>query len=111
MITVSVASKKLLNSGKYTYYKQADEYAICVAFRAYEKLYDVQLAEWDIFEDVEAELYYMQCLEPNKPLVADLAFAGDFTTFTISFYDSDGVYHTYVLSESGRNGELVLSPK
>ena len=47
-------------------------------------------------------------LEPGKPLIAQVVFYGDFTTYGLSFRDATGTQRHFAVSISGRNGAPVL---
>ena len=47
--------------------------------------------------------------EPGKPFVAELLFPGSMTMYGLRFTDSAGTVHTWTVTQSGRNGDIVLS--
>ena len=47
-------------------------------------------------------------LTPEKPLIAQVVFYGDFTTYGLSFCDETGIQRYLALYISGRNGAPVL---
>ncbi len=112
VITANYADQTLLDSGAYHHYvKDHSEYAVRVAFRVTETIKDISIYSVEYPEGAEqlVELYYMPELSAEKPLVAELDFPGDMSSYTICFTDSRGtvrVYHIYI---SGRNGELVIT--
>ncbi len=111
-ISANYADDLLLDSGNYhRYVGCTEEYAVCVAFRAQETLTDVRLYSMTFHETMELdeELFFLSRLEPGKPLVADLDFPGDMSTFAILFRDSAGIDRYFTVYISGRNGTLVLS--
>lgn len=111
-ISVNYADRTLLASGNYHYCKADDsEYAVSIAFRAQKSLWDVAFTSLDYTEEgfqVRDLLYQVAQLDPNKPLVADVSFPGDLTTYGIRFTDPEGIVRQYTVSVSGRNGSLVL---
>ena len=111
-ITANFADDALLQSGNF-HLCNADttEGVTRVAFRATETLTDVSFYSIVFTEtfDKGEELYTLPELTADKPLVADVLFAGDMSMFGISFTDSEGNICSYILSVSGRNGTLVLS--
>ncbi len=55
------------------------------------------------------ELYRLEELTPEKPLVIGMAFAGDIPNMGVSFVDKDGGQHAYAIAMSGKDGSLLLS--
>lgn len=55
---------------------------------------------------VEELLYTLPELTPQKPLVVEVDFPGDMTTYGLSFLDESGVQRRFTLSISGRNGTV-----
>ena len=111
-ITANFADNTLLESGNFHLcIADTAEGVTRVAFRATQALTDVALYEIVFTETFDKGdlLYSLPLLTPDKPLVADLLFAGDMSMFGISFTDSEGNICSYILSVSGRNGTLILS--
>lgn len=111
-IRANYADDRLLLSGDYHHYTgSTSEYAVSIAFRANEDLTDVALCSMALTETMEVteQLFFLPRLEPGKPLVADLEFPGDMTTYAVFFTDSSGNFREYTVSISGRNGALVLT--
>ena len=110
-VSANFADDLLLKSGNFHHCKaDTSPYAVQIAFRAYESLRDVTLYAMEFTEDFECsdELYYLSSMEPDKPLVADLAFPGDMSTYTIAFTDESGAERHFRISISGRNGALTV---
>ena len=110
-ISANFADDLLLESGNFHHCRaDTSPYAVRVAFRAYESLRDVTLYAMNFGEDFELsdELYYLSSLEPEMPLVADLAFPGDMTTYTIGFLDESSTQRYFCIAISGRNGALTV---
>lgn len=114
-VTAAFADEPLLASGNYhVYCWETSEYVTKIAFRAREKVTDVQLSvlepDWDRGNGytVERPLYILPALEPGMPLVAELAFLGDMTAYGISFTDAAGEIHHCAVTISGRNGMLLM---
>lgn len=87
------------------------EFMEYLVFRANETLTDVRLTS--LLPDVGG--YTEDCtydtfpqLTPEKPLVAEVVFYGDFTTYGLSFTDESGTQRHFALYISGRNGAPVL---
>ncbi len=111
-ITANFADDALLFTGNFHHcIADTSEYMTRIAFRATETLTDVSFYSIVFTEtfDKGEELYTLPKLTPDKPLVADVLFAGDMSMFGISFTDPGGKVHSYILSVSGRNGTLVLT--
>ena len=112
-ISANYADDMLLSSGNYHYFAEdSSEYAIAVAFRANETLTDVALYElyWnDEGLVVGPCLYSLGRLDPEKPLVVDMDFPGDLSSYEIRFADARGVKQSRVIYMSGMDGSLILS--
>lgn len=110
-LRANYADNRLLESGNYHRFMGCTtEYAVQVAFRANEALTDVTLWSMEFTETMELseELFHLSRLEPGKPLVADLDFPGDMSTYAILFTDSSGNARYFTVSISGRNGTIEL---
>ncbi len=75
------------------------------------KVLSLMLTDWrddgtPVFD--ETELYYQEWLG-EKPLLVQMTFYGDIPNNGISFTDQNGVFHSYTVSVSGRDGELELT--
>lgn len=113
-ITVGYASDSLLRSGNYHYCINPDTNSCTASLYIYETVYDVSFytTMWEngqlgnLVED--KELLHLDSWSPSKPIVADIGFPMDFTTYGIRFTDSMGITHKYEIYESMRNGELML---
>ena len=112
LISANYADDDLLQAGSYHYWSSGEEYSVSVAFRAYSTLWDVTLFSYTFGPEglIPGEvLCCVQEMTEQMPLVAELAFPGDMTTYGIRFTDASGVCHTYSIYISGRDGSLVLS--
>ena len=56
----------------------------------------------------ETELYRQEQLAPDCPLIVTLVFAGDLPTNGISYVDVKGDTQRFALSQSGKDGSLIL---
>ena len=56
----------------------------------------------------ETELYRQEQLAPDCPLIVTLVFAGDLPTNGISYVDINGDTQRFALSQSGKDGSLIL---
>lgn len=111
-ISVNFANKKLLDSGNYQHcIADTSEYMVQIVFYADETLTDFSLVSLQFtdsgFEVVDMPFYTGE-LTPDKPLVADVAFPGDMTTYGIQFTDAEGNVHQCHITQSGRNGTMVM---
>lgn len=111
-VTAGYADDTLLRSGDYVEcIADETEYAVKLAFRPTEPVTNVSLTllqfAGDTYEAAEA-LCFLEELLPDAPLVACVAFAGDMTVYGLSYTDSQGASHRYVISISGRNGSVVM---
>ena len=115
LISVNYADDTLL-SGSYHYYPgDQSEYPVRAAFRAGQRLDDFTI--YRIHENPDGtqglqKIYSLDLLEPKKPLVADLAFPGDMSSYVIGFvHPETGERSYWELYISGRDGSLVLTPR
>ena len=113
LISANYADENLVLHGAYHHCPGDEgEYCIPIAFRAYGKLKDVALFDFQFSgEDyVPGEDFFtLPELTEEMPLVAELAFPGDMSMYGIRFVDETGVTHVYNIYISGRNGALVLA--
>lgn len=111
-ISVNYAGKKLLNSGNYQHcIADTSEYMVQIALYPDEPLTAVSLVSLQFTDsgyEVVEMFFYTGELTPEQPLLADVAFPGDMTTYGIQFMDADGEVHQCYITQSGRNGTLVL---
>ena len=65
----------------------SSEYSFSVAFRAYETLYDVRFYVANLAMDdlYSREVFYLERLSADRPLVAELALPMDLSAYTICF--------------------------
>lgn len=108
------ASESLLQSKNYHAYEElASEYAHEVAFYAYVPIKSFVLSSTELtdrgMEPVKV-IYTLENFTPKKPLVAILPFPGDLTAYNIQVTDESGATHHYQISQSGRDGTIVLQP-
>ncbi|MBR5126007.1 MAG: hypothetical protein IKU68_04645 [Oscillospiraceae bacterium] len=111
LISANYADNDLLNKGVYHLYASGDEYAIPIAFRAYGRLQNVTLFDIQFNADgyfPGEDFFILEEMTEEMPLVAELAFPGDITTYGIRFTDEAGDNHAYTIYISGRNGALML---
>lgn len=115
LISANYADEYLLLHGAYHYYPcEYTEYFVSVAFRAYGNLRDVTLFAYEFTDGgmvPGADLYTLPEWTPEMPLVAELPFPGDLTTYGIRFTDEKGITHIFDIYISGRNGMLILTKK
>ena len=112
LISANYADENLVLHGAYHHYASNQEYSIPIAFRAYGTLRDVALFRMEFSPEgyfPGAELFTLEEMTEEMPLVAELAFPGDMTTYGIRFVDEDGITHEYSILISGRNGALILT--
>ena len=110
-ISVGYTEDSMPGSDYHHYVGCAEEYAVSLVFRAHEELTDLRLYSMTFNETMELheELFTLSRLGPEKPLVAELDFPGDMTTFAILFTDSAGNDRYFTVYLSGRNGLPILS--
>lgn len=115
LLSANYADENMLLHGSYHYYPDhKSEYCTPIAFRAYGKLKDVMLFDYEFSgEDYTPGEAFFTLPEMNEemPLVAELAFPGDMSKYGIRFVDEIGVVHIYDIYISGRNGALILEKR
>ena len=112
LLSANFAEEDLIHSGAYHYFSDGQEYRVPIAFRAYGTLRDVTIytMEFDAEGPFPGEdLYSLPQMTEELPLVAELSFPGDMTTYGIRFTDEQGDAHSYIVYLSGRNGALMLT--
>ena len=62
----------------------------------------------DVFFSIE-ELYSLDALTPERPLLLQTSFPGDMPSIGISYTDADGAPQYFAIGESGYDGSLYLS--
>lgn len=112
LLSANFAEEDLIHSGAYHYFSDGQEYRVPIAFRAYGTLRDVTIYTMEF--DAEGyfpgeELYSLSQMTEELPLVAELSFPGDMTTYGIRFTDEQGDAYSYIVYLSGRNGALMLT--
>lgn len=94
----------------------SDEYSVTLVFRAREDVRDFKLLTLEL-KDVDesgkpdyriTELWRTEELKAGVPLTADVSFPGDIPTSGFS-YIAHGVKRWFTLSQSGRDGALVVT--
>lgn len=111
VISVDFANRELLNNGGYLLYESDDpNYATTIVFYAHEMLRDVSLYGllFDGEEYLTDPLYHFELFYEDIPLVAELPFYGDMTTYGISFTDAAGNERCFEVYISGRDGTPVI---
>jgi hypothetical protein len=112
VITVDFATRELLSNGGYMLYESDDpDYATTIVFYAHEMLRNVTLYGllFDGEEYLTDPLYHFELFYEDTPLVAELPFYGDMTTYGISFTDASGTERYFSVYLSGRNGALITN--
>ena len=111
LLDADYADEELLSNSAYPHYRNEDEYAVAVVFHAYGKLHDVTILAMEFHEEgylPGAELFTVPELTAELPLVAELSFPGDMSTYGIRFVDQLGATHMYTIYISGKDGSLIL---
>lgn len=112
-ITASFYDESLLKGKTYTEHIIDDsEFTEKIIFTAPDAISDIVFSIVDYSGDTvtEEELYTLDSLNANTPLVMGVVFYGDMTTYTIAFRDSAGSAYHKAISISGKDGSLLLTP-
>ena len=111
LLDADYADEEWLSNSAYPHYRNEDEYAVAVVFHAYGKLHDVTILAMEFHEEgylPGAELFTVPELTAELPLVAELSFPGDMSTYGIRFVDQLGTTHMYSIYISGKDSSLIL---
>ncbi len=110
--TVTVTNQEKLGGMTYHRYVITEEYTMSLLFRVNKKITDISFFSIDtsVTETKGEEHFRLQSMDSNMPLVVDLAFFGDMTTFGISFKDESGKIYTYSIYDSLRDGTIIMQP-
>ena len=106
-----LGSEKLLDFPHHIAIADDSEYMEYLVFQAKSTLTNVRLISLlpDVGTYVEDSiLYTIPELTPDMPLIAQVVFYGDFTTYGLSFTDENGTQRHFAVYISGRNGAPIL---
>lgn len=110
LVSAGYIREDLVNSKDFVLYGEKGEHGISIVFHFYSEVCNVRLFSliWDEGGYGEGEeMLWLEKADPDKPLAAWLSFPGDLSMYAISVTDSDAKVHTFVISQSGRNGMLL----
>lgn len=110
-VIAGLGSERMLNSPHHLVIVDDSEFMEYLVFSPTQTLTDVRLSMllWEDDGYVEDSILGTQPeLEPGKPLIAEVVFYGDFTTYGLSFKDAYGIPRHFAVYISGRNGAPVL---
>lgn len=110
-VSANYADIEFIESKKYNEYISSDfPKDNLIAIRVYENISDVRIVTMNVGNNgnwVEGKtLYKVKSLSPSKGLLTNLGFPGDYTTYSILFKDSNNNQRCFMMTQSGRNGEL-----
>lgn len=111
LLSANYADESLLQQGNFHHYSDEQDYRVAIAFQAYEKLHDVTLYALELSDEgyvPGSDLFTLDELTEEQPLVAELSFPGDMSRYGIRFVDEAESTYAYEISISGRNGALIL---
>lgn len=111
LLSANYADDQLLSRGNYHHYVCGREFSVPIAFRAGGKLRDVVLFYYEMCDEgyrAGEDFYTLAELTEQMPLVAELDFPGDMTSYGIRFVDENGKTHVFRICQSLRNGALEL---
>ena len=111
-VTMNYADPTLLESGNYihcvhSYGPYMEQIAMRPNRTLYKFAFSILTYEGDHYEIYEP-LLYLEEISPDKPLVADVEFPGDMSMYAMTFTDSDGVFYSYYIAQSGRNNTVCM---
>ena len=105
-VTISRAGRIVLNSDHHSA-EVHTEYQRKISFVAHETVTDLRIVFVNAGE-MGGIVYTMERLEPGKPLVAHLSYAGDFYGYYFCYKDVNGIEHSNYIGESLRDGSLYV---
>ncbi len=111
LVTANFADMSQIKKGGYKEFYPAQRYdwATLADIRVTGPATEVQLVMLEPLDYTVSEVYHtIPSLEPFEPFVTELYFSGDFTTYGISLLDEGASRRMFAISQSGRNGELVV---
>lgn len=107
---IAFLDEDILNEDKYLFCPaDASEYSVKVALYPRNAIRNVRffsLQPGDAFWKKDRILYENALIRSDLPLVVEVTFWGDMTTFGLDFTDEYGLERHYLISISGRNGAL-----
>lgn len=110
---ISFADEELLESGRYIFQKaDPSEYSVKIAIRANDLVKDpvfTSMTYEETYWMTDKRLYSAWRLRSTKPLVIEVTFWGDMTSFGFGYTDEYGIERAYMISISGRNGFLEVT--
>lgn len=56
------------------------------------------------------ELYELDRFEPEMPLLVSMTFGETFPAYGFTFKNADGIFKTYGIHLSGKDGSVIISP-
>lgn len=104
-LAIDVMSSPTFKFENYLDYTSNDEYAINVVLVPNETITNVVITYGNMTDEIE-DVYKINRITPDKPLVAGLFFGSDFVFYTVRFTDKNGEKHSLTIAESARNGEI-----
>ena len=113
LVTVSCLEGELPQEGGYHYYEaESAEYSVTAAFCAYGVLTEVTLFRMDAGDPYKEgdTLFSVHRWESGELFVAELLFPGSMSMYGLRVTDPNGAVHTFTVTQSGRNGDIVLAP-
>ncbi len=105
-VTISRAGKDVL-AGPHQSAVIHTEYERKISFIAHETVTDLRIVFTNAGETGDT-VYTMAALEPGKPLVAYLSYAGDFYGYYFYYKDAHGTEHCNYIGESLMDGSLIV---
>ena len=115
-MTAGFAEGKILTLDHIPVCIDDSENSTYLVFRAHETLSAIAFTTLDYSNYSSTKTYAVsethyngETLTPDKPLIVQLVFYGDMTTYGISYTDAQGNRHCHSISVSGKDGSLIFS--
>lgn len=112
-ITIGLAGEQRSAKGNCIDIQVDWDYSIKVLFYPMETITDVKLYRHNFMYDApqEAPVFETEVLTSENPLVAEISFPGDLSSYLIEFTDASGNRRSFEVYTSGRNGSLGFSER
>lgn len=107
---ITFADDAFLHEGEYLFCRaDPSEYSYKIAVFPKNEITNVRFSSLqlgDAFWETDRILYENAFITRDRPLVIEVTFWGDMTTFGLDFTDEYGLERHYLISISGKNGQL-----
>ena len=106
-----ITKEDVKESEYHVFVKEESEYTQYFLLKPSEEVYNISLSLMELSDDGMVpgeELYKLETLNAEKPLVVGIVFYGDFTTYGLSFSNLSGDELDFSIYTSGKDGSVVF---